>query len=498
VSAPSSPTELARRTFRRLALAQVLASGPPAVVVAAFLVAFLEPDDDYVVRNATALALYGAFGFLVLIGLGRLHLPRELGWVEAGRAPTARERDRLLLAPLGGAAGAAGAWGLGAVLFTLINLDRSLAESAITGGTIVLGGASTSAIVYLTFERILRPLFALALADQPPSRPVGPSVGARISTAWLLTSGVPAMTILGLSVAALLGAELSDEQLALGAAFFSAGVLVVGLFALRIASRAVADPITSMRTALAQVEAGEFGTRVEIEDGSEIGQLQAGFNRMAEGLGERERLREAFGTYVDRDVAEHILREGTSLEGEEVEVTVMFVDVRDFTGFAERLSAAEVVAALNRLFARAVPIIHAHGGHVDKFIGDGLLAVFGAPRREPAHADRALSAALDIERAVRESGPLRVGIGLNSGTVVAGNVGGAGRLEFSVIGDAVNVAARVEAATRATGDAILVTASTRDLATASCEFAERPGVELKGKREPVILYAPLRASPRSP
>src|SRR5205823_3415583 len=174
------------------------------------------------------------------------------------------------------------------------------------------------------------------------------------------------------------------------------------------------------------------------------GDLARSFNEMTAGLAERERIREAFGTYVDREVADHILREGTSLAGEEVEVTMMFIDIRNFTGFAERSSAPEVVATINRLFECAVPLIHEHGGHVDKFVGDGLLAVFGAPRRQADHADQALTAALEIERAVGDefAGEIEIGIGLNSGTVVAGNVGGAGRFEFSVIGDAVNVAAR--------------------------------------------------------
>jgi adenylate cyclase len=215
---------------------------------------------------------------------------------------------------------------------------------------------------------------------------------------------------------------------------------------------------------------------------------------MVAGLRERERIRDAFGTYVDREVAEHILKEGTDLAGEQIEVTIMFIDVRDFTGFAERASAPEVVATINRLFERAVPIIHAHRGHVDKFVGDGLLAVFGAPRRQDDHADHALAAACEVERAVGEefAGELEIGIGLNSGSVVAGNVGGGGRLEFSVIGDAVNTAARVEAATRKTGDTILIADRTRKLLQhADIALHGRPNVALKGKREPVMLFAPV-------
>jgi adenylate cyclase len=477
VSAPSSRSDLERRTFRRLVIAQVLANGPPSVVTAAFLVAFLETDPGYVVRNTVALAIYGALGFAFMVVFGFHQFPREVGWISEGRRPSDRERARLLLAPLAGAAGALAMWVGGAALFTLINLGQSSGDALVTGGTILLGGASTSALVYLSFERIMQPMRALALAESPPARPVGPGVGLRIAIAWLLTSAIPALTVLGVALAALLGARVDEEQLALAAGFFSAGVLIVGLAALRVATRAVATPILEMRRALTRIEHGDFGTRIEIADGGELGQLQAGFNRMAEGL----------GTYLDPTVAEHILRTGTALGGEEVEVTVMFLDVRDFTGFAGRASAPQVVSALNGLFERAVPIVHAHGGHVDKFIGDGLMAVFGAPRSDPEHAAHAIGAALEIARAVEEQ-PLRIGIGLNSGRVIAGNVGGGGRQEFSVIGDAVNVAARVESATRGTGDAILVAERTRELAGAFA-FEPRAALPLGGGRE-VALFAP--------
>ena len=173
----------------------------------------------------------------------------------------------------------------------------------------------------------------------------------------------------------------------------------------------------------------------------------------------------------------------------------MFVDIRDYTGLTERARAPDVVATINRLFEQVVPIVHAFGGHVDKFVGDGLLAVFCAPRRQADHADRALAAALEIERAVADEfdGELSVGIGLSSGRVVAGNVGGGGRLEFSVIGDAVNVAARVEAATRTTGDTVLISEHTRaqlsDAAATSLE--KRPAIPLKGKSAEVPLFAPV-------
>ena len=152
-----------------------------------------------------------------------------------------------------------------------------------------------------------------------------------------------------------------------------------------------------------------------------------------------------------------------------------------------------VVAALNELFEVIVPIISRHGGHVDKFVGDGLLAVFGAPEPYPDHANRAMRAACEIARRVNGEGVpsgLRIGVGVNSGRVIAGSIGGAGRLNFSVIGDAVNVAARVEAATRQLDDDVLLTADTRDRLGDEFQLTSRGSHLLKGLDEPVELYAP--------
>ncbi len=231
----------------------------------------------------------------------------------------------------------------------------------------------------------------------------------------------------------------------------------------------------------------------------ESGALAASFNGMISALAERARLREALGAYVDPAVVDRVLAEGTQLEGEEVPVTVLFLDIRGFTALAERQSARAVVVQLNAFYGRVVPVIERHGGHANKFVGDGLLAVFGAPDRLPDHADCAVAAALDVVADVRQAygDALRVGIGVNSGRVLAGTIGGGGHVEFTVIGDAVNTAARVEEVTRETGDDVLVTEATRALLRRDHgAFRERPKVALKGKRQVVRLFAPVRAAAR--
>ncbi len=443
--------------------------------------------------NTIAAAAYVGFAVVagVLVGSRGMRPLRQ--WLLEERTATLEETQIVLQAPLRLFALQLGLWLIAAVVFGVINATYDSLLAVRVATIVVLTGLVTASCAYLLTELLLRPAAARALADGAPGRLAVPGVATRALLAWAFGTGLPVLGVVGVGVLALTGDHNgTPHQLGVSMVVLGGTGIVVGFLAVGIAARATADPVDSVRRALAEVQRGNFDLRVPVYDGTQIGQLQLGFNEMVSGLAERERIRQAFGTYVDPDVAERVLEEGTSLEGEEVEVTVMFVDVRDFTGFAERTDAPDVVAALNHLFEQIVPVVHEHDGWVDKFVGDGLLAVFGAPRRQSDHADQALSAALEIERAVRSSeSELDVGIGVNSGTVVAGNVGGAGRLEFSVIGDAVNIAARVEAATRDTDDAILLTEDTRRLLKeAEVELTERTGIELKGKSEPVKVYAP--------
>jgi class 3 adenylate cyclase len=283
-------------------------------------------------------------------------------------------------------------------------------------------------------------------------------------------------------------------------ALISLAVALIGFlpFVLLVTGSVVA-PIRRLQDAAEDVGAGDLATRVPVVADDETGALTRAFNRMTSGLQERERLRDAFGAFVDSELAERVSRDGTDLRGEELEVSVLFMDVRGFTTLSENAAARDLVGRLNELYDRVVPVILRHGGHANKFIGDGLLAVFGAPERHRDHADRAVAAALEIARVVNGSPDdgLRVGLGINTGTVVVGTIGGGGRLDFTVIGDPVNTAARVESATRETGDDLLITEETRRrLSAKHGEWAERPPIQLRGKQQAVRLYAPARVTAR--
>jgi len=369
----------------------------------------------------------------------------------------------------------------------------SVAPLLVGAAVTLLYGAS---IRFFTLELAMNPVVTEVAAELPAGAHLGP---AALPLRWRLLIGVPAINVItGVIVAGLATrghADLGDLMVDIGLAL--AVALTVSFELTVLLARSVTEPVRNLRKATDLVAAGDLTVRVPVVSTDETGALAGSFNDMVAGLQERETLRTALGTYVDPDLADRILAEGEVLEGVEVEVTVLFVDIRDFTAFAERASAREVVGELNGFYELVVPVLRRHGGHANKFIGDGLLGVFGAPDRMRDHADRAVAAAMEIADVVRREygGSLRIGIGVNSGPVVAGTIGGGGHLEFTVIGDPVNTAARVESVTRETGDDVLVTEATRCLLTRdTASFSERGAVELKGKAEAVRLWAPQGAA----
>jgi adenylate cyclase len=373
---------------------------------------------------------------------------------------------------------------------TILNLSWLTFFPFFFGASVAVGYGAM--LHYLALEVGMRPV----LVDI--NQAVTPRTEAAVSAFPLrvrLMGALPLINLIaGLTVAALTsegggGASLtSDVLIALAVA------TTISLELSLLLSKSILRPIADLQRATEALRKGRYDVSVPVTTGDELGELAASFNQMIAGLAERERIREAFGTYLDEEVAEYILSDGFSEEGVEVEVSVLFCDARDFTAMAADKNAKEVVAALNGLFEVVVPIISRHGGHVDKFVGDGLLAVFGAPESYPDHADRAVRAGCAMSEAVNggdaAGDELRIGVGINTGAVVAGSIGGAGRLNFSVIGDPVNVAARVEAATRELDADVLATQTTCDRLSDEFELEDLGERELKGIADPVRLFAP--------
>jgi len=277
-------------------------------------------------------------------------------------------------------------------------------------------------------------------------------------------------------------------------------MLLLGVIGAIYIGDRLAAPLGVLSSAMGRLEQGDFDTELaEPADAQdEIGDLARSFNSMLHGLQERERLRGTLGRYVSGDVAERILSESDdlALQGELRQVTILFLDVRGFTSVSEKLQPHEVVELLNQYFAIVVDRVQAHGGTLNKFIGDAAMCTWGAPRAALEPELKAVRAALEIQAEARVLSDARaakglvtvgIGIGINAGEVVAGNLGAAARLEYTVIGDAVNLAQRLESQARA-GE-VLVSEAVQQKVSAQVELEPREPVKLKGKERLVALWA---------
>jgi adenylate cyclase len=233
------------------------------------------------------------------------------------------------------------------------------------------------------------------------------------------------------------------------------------------------------------VESGDLDVEVEVYDGSELGGLQAGFNRMVAGLRERERIHDLFGRHVGEDVAKAALEQDVELGGETREVSVLFVDMVGSTKLASERPPQEVVDTLNEFFAIVIDVVGRHDGWVNKFEGDAALAIFGAPVPLSDHASKALAAARELCDELNELESFEAGIGVSSGEVVAGNIGEEHRFEYTVIGDPVNEAARLTELAKSEGG-VLVSDSAIELASEEEAGRWKLGdtVELRGRSKP--------------
>jgi adenylate cyclase len=489
--------ELWRRTVRRLTWSAVVANGLGAITVFLLLGLLLpfSPTDRHLVLNGVVGVVYLPLALFAGTVWARRRGRSVDRWIEEGRVPTAEERRLVLAEPMDTAVISGFFWVVAAVLFTALNLPGSGWSALIVGGALLLGGETTAAVGYLLAERIIRPITVLALAGAAPPERCGPGVSGRLAMAWSLGTGIPLLGILTIATAGLVDPNESPELLAASIAFLAGVGLLVGSFAITVASRSVAEPVAAVRRAMAQVQEGLYETRVPVDDTTEVGLLEAGFNSMAAGLEERERLRDLFGRHVGREVAEAALaREGEiELGGELREVAVVFVDVIDSTGLAMRRRPHEVVELLNRFFEIVVETIEEHCGWVNKFEGDGAVCVFGAPSDRPDAAGDALRAARALH--ARLTGALEgisAGIGVSAGPAVAGNIGAEERFEYTVIGDPVNEAARLSEFAKQRPERLLAShAVLRRADPAEAALWEaRDAIVLRGRDEPTQVAVP--------
>lgn len=412
---------------------------------------------------------------------------RTAVWFVLGRGPTPQEATHALRLPVDLAVVSGTLWAAGTlVLGLLTGLLSSWLDALGVTLAILLGGFATVGLTYLAAEWVARPVMTMALDVAPPRENLPATVLTRLVLTWALASGVPLLGVL------LVGAppHIGDGESGYSLVSLSVIGLVVGALATALLAKAVAAPLHQLRLALDQIARGRRDIEVGVDDASEIGMLQASVNDLATGLREQERLRDLFGRHVGDDVVRHALEHGVSLSGDVRQVTALFVDVVDSTALAAGLPPQEVVRKLNRLFASVVEAVGTHGGLVNKFQGDAALCIFGAPTRHADPTTSALRTARAIRDAVSSSGELDLGIGVATGPAFAGQLGTSSRFEYTVIGDAVNEAARLTEHAKQVPGRILVSEPTHAAAAESerARWRHHATIQLRGRHAPTRTF----------
>ena len=285
----------------------------------------------------------------------------------------------------------------------------------------------------------------------------------------------------------------------MGIAFF-----IVSGFINRMVSNSIVAPIHSILEVVPLIQEGRFDTRIEVISNDEIGVLSDAGNTMIRGLAERELIKDTFGRYVTPEIRDEILSGRIPLEGERRNATVMFADLRGFTPFVENNPPEEVISTMRDYFTAMHRAVRRHGGLVLQFVGDEIEAVFGVPVAMAHHEEAGVKAALEMcgaldnlnrDRARNGKPTLEHGIGIHSGRVLAGNSGSEEQSAYALIGDAVNVASRIQDLTKEMNCRVLASRETINGLKDSYHLEEKPPVMVKGYSKPIVLYGVFHQPP---
>lgn len=469
------------------------------LVVFVYLNYISEPLSPITQRNTTSrLALFLVYG-TIAVAVGGWRMIALVGpvwqWLIRPRPLKPHERIDALHLPITMAREAFAYW-LGAVVaFAALNIIEAMSAAEVLRVMlgIFLGGISASAFTYLFVEVSLRPVFIRALEGEVIDNSLVLGIRAKLLLSWAMGSGIPMLWI------ALSPFGREDQEVILDlAALAWLGILSGGIM-VYVAAGSVAVRLSVVRNAMLRVEEGDINFDLRVDDGGELGRLQAGFNEMVAGLRQREQLQNLFQRHVGDEVARHALETDAGLGGEQREVSVLFIDLIGSTQLAATMEPNQLVSMLNGMFSTLVRVVKAEGGSVNKFEGDGALCVFGAPDDQPDHAARALRAARAMRHQMtlmaRDQPDLDVGIGVSSGMAVAANIGSEERYEYTVVGDPVNEAARLTELAKTDPERLLASKMSIDRAGHEATYWQvSREEELRGRQAPTQIYIPSEPS----
>jgi class 3 adenylate cyclase len=477
----------------RLAAAHLLAMGAAVAIV---IPLGLRPVHGLLAANLiTAVVLVVAQAIAVAVA-GALTITPMLRWYLAGARPDSRQQRAARALVRRQSTILAVTWIVGGAAVIVLNLNAWKDIALPTAVGTLVGGMAAISTAALIALRHVRPIVLTAI-EESGGAITAPDVLTRLMVTWLLCSTVPCAVIAGLIIIRpnrWLSASTPAIEVSVLVVALAAGL--VGLPAMFLISRSISDPLQEVIDAMSEVEHGRIGTEVSVYERSQIGRLQTGFNNMMSGLAERDRLRDLFGRHVGSDVARRAIEHGTSLSGDVGEAAVLFIDLAGSTQFAASHSPQHVAEVLNEFFGIVVSEVDRRHGLINKFQGDAALAIFGVPLPSDTAASEALATARALGVEMRRLPMIDFGIGVSAGSVFAGNIGAENRYEYTVIGDAVNEAARLADFAKSIDQKIVCSAAALNRA----DYEERRRWQphghtvLRGRTHPTPLFIPASAA----
>ncbi|MGW0050223.1 adenylate/guanylate cyclase domain-containing protein [Nocardia cyriacigeorgica] len=465
-------------------------SGLAVIVTQLWLGGFFDRLGPDILRALAIVAIYPAIGFGVGIVLAIRDRTVYFAWLDQTRKPTPDEARRLLRLPIAITTRALALWLPGVIIASAV-LARVTEQDdlAVMASMFIIGGLESGGLTFLIVDRLIRPTIPIVAGVLGATMHWSSTVFVRVVLTWAVSGAMP----LSMLIVVLAGPVSGPSDRIRTGIYVAALGIVVGALATATLARAVAAPMRKLRMALDQITHGDLDVRVSVGSASEIGRLEHSVNQLAAALRERTRMRDVFGRHVGDEVAERALAGGVDLTGDVRVVSALFVDVTGSVEISTGLPPQEFVAKLNRLLSIVVAATEDNNGLVNKFEGDAALCIFGAPLALRDNATPALRAARRIRDEVLATGELDIGIGVARGQVFAGDVGTDTRLEFTVIGDAVNEAARLTTAAKAVHRRILVSESVIEAAAPHERAKWEPYGELplRGMSDPTPSWTDL-------
>ncbi len=506
---------MTRRSYIYFALAYVLIPVGVNAIVVGFSFTILAPllltAEEFLKINQAGQAddltyqFFSLMSFILPTSIGYIYnMPLIIYMLKRDRPPISeRIKSIIVNLPIVNATVSFAGWGL-ALVGTFINFqNHNIKFETISSIKFaffnILMANLCFVLVYYIMDIINKNFIRSVLPNENLSeipKTIKVSIRSRFFIFYITVAVTPCILLVDLILSI-----LSDNQINgyyAQTAFIFLGIILLGIVLTFFISNSFANPIRDLQIATTELQLGNLEATVSVDSNDEVGFLGERFNEMSLSIKEKEFIKDTFGKVVDPTVRDYLLKGNLALGGETRDVSVLFVDIRGFTSISEKLPPAEVVHWLNQYFEQMSESIAREKGLVNKFIGDAILAVFGAPVPFSNHAESAVRAAIEMRRQARRLSEefnqkglpeLKIGIGIHSGKVLAGNIGSLTRLEYTVIGDTVNIASRLEAHCKEVGKDLLITENTKLLLGDLFQAESIGNIQVRGRESQIAIYS---------